>query len=300
MSIQSLNETYGIEGQLQFVAGPNGMPHIEINTPKAQALISVYAGQVLAYKPVGQSEDLLFLSEKAYYQAGKAIKGGIPICWPWFGADPLGQGRPAHGFARNNDWNVIETGLLDDGTVTLGLRLNQTEATQALWSEQAELSIEIQVGDCLRIALLTHNKGQTAISITQALHTYFRIGEIARTRVSGLDGCRYIDKANDGRIVEQQADVTIEAEVDRIYETVPSSLVIHDDALGRKIKIHSEGNDTAVVWNPWIAIAQEMADLNDDDYQRFICVETTNAADDVVEVAAGEVYRLSAEYCVSS
>lgn len=297
MNIEQLNVDFAIAGQLTFVEGKGGLPCIEISNGHADALVSVYAGQVLSFTPKGAS-DLLFVSDKAYYQEGKAIKGGVPICWPWFGADPEDKGRPAHGFVRNRMWNVLATATTDDGATRVTLGLESTPEIMEIWPQSFTLALEITVGKTLQLALVTRNTGEQAFNITQALHTYFAVGSIAQTSIAGLEGVQYIDKAAGagGAIRQQDGAVSIGAEVDRVYTGVPATLTIVDSAMQRNIRITSGGNKTAVVWNPWAEIAASMGDLQDDDYLRFVCVETANAADDVVEVPAGGEFRLEAEY----
>lgn len=297
MTIEQLNTQFGIVGQVEFIAGNGGLPMIQIKTTKAKALISIHAGQVLSYQPAGEAEDVLFLSAKAYYQDGKAIKGGAPICWPWFGADPEGKGRPGHGFVRNRGWNVVATEALSNGDIKVTVGLDDTPETQAIWPYAFSLRQEIVIGDSLSLSLITRNTGKEKFTITQAFHTYFKVGGIAQAKVLGLNGCDYLDKAGGSNTQKHQTgDVTIGAEVDRIYLNVGNTLTIDDAALNRRIQITSQGSKTAVVWNPWEKIAKDMADLEDDDYKRLLCVETTNAADDVVEVAASGECRLVANY----
>jgi glucose-6-phosphate 1-epimerase len=299
MNIEQLNAKYSIAGQLEFVAGKGGLPMIQIKNAKTQALISIHAGQVLSFQPNGESEDVLFLSSKAYYQDGKAIKGGAPICWPWFGADPEGKGRPGHGFVRNRSWNMVATEALANGDIKVTVGLDDTPETQAIWPHSFSLRQEIIIGDSLNLSLITRNTGKEKFSITQAFHTYFKVGDITRAKVLGLAGCDYLDKIGGGSVQKHQTgDVIIDAEVDRIYLNVGNTLTIDDSALNRRIQITSQGSKTAVVWNPWEKIAKEMADLEDDDYKRLLCVETTNAANDVVEVSSGEECKLSANYRV--
>ena len=299
MNIEQLNNQYKITGQLEIIAGKDGLPMIQIKNAKAQALISIHAGQVLSFQPNGESEDVLFLSSKAYYQDGKAIKGGAPICWPWFGADPEGKGRPGHGFVRNRPWSVVATEALSNGDIKVTVGLDDTPETQAIWPHAFSLRQEIIIGDSLNLSLITRNTGKEKFSITQAFHTYFKVGDITRTKVLGLAGCDYLDKTGGGSVQKHQTgDVIIDAEVDRIYLNVGNTLTIDDSALNRRIQITSQGSKTAVVWNPWEKIAKEMADLEDTDYQRLLCVETTNAANDVVEVAPGNQCRLIANYQV--
>jgi glucose-6-phosphate 1-epimerase len=291
---------FEIENELQFVDIEHGFTYIEINNAKAHATISTYSGQVLSYRPKSQKDDLLFVSDKAYYESGKAIKGGIPVCWPWFGADPDDQGRPAHGFVRNRQWEVSGSESLADGSTKVVLGLADSEETREIWPHPFKLNIEITVGDSLGVALVTHNNGDENVTISQALHTYFYVGDIGKVRVLGLDGVEYLDKVDDFAEKTQSGPITINAEVDRIYKGVSGELVIEDESLGRKIRIASSGCSTAVVWNPWSEIAASMADLNDDDYRKMICVETANAGPETVEVAAGSSYRLEAVYTIES
>ncbi|MEM6518178.1 MAG: D-hexose-6-phosphate mutarotase [Cyanobacteria bacterium P01_C01_bin.70] len=296
MDLAQLNQEYGLAGQITFVEGKGGFPYIEVANDQATALISLYGGQVLAFQPTAASHGLMFVSENAYYQTGKAIKGGAPICWPWFGPDPKGQGRPNHGFARSRLWQVKSTQALPSGATQVILGFSYSNDTRELWPYEFELSIEITVGRVLELVLVSGNLGDRPFDITQALHTYFAVGDITQTQVLGLDGTTYIDKVDDQKTKSQAGAVAIASEVDRIYQGVPSELTIQDDALDRQIRITSTGSQTAVVWNPWIEVSAKSGDLTDDAYQHFICVETTNAADDVVTVPAREEYRLAAIY----
>ena len=298
MNIEQLNTIHGIAGELAFVPGKGAGPWIEINNGQARAVISVYAGQVLSYRPHGEPEDVLFMGGKAYLEAGKAIKGGIPVCWPWFGPDPLGRGRPAHGFVRNRLWSVVATENTAAGATRVTLGLRDTQDSRVLWPYRFDLNIEITVGDRLGVKLVTRNTGDQIITISQALHTYFRVADIHRVKVLGLEDTDYLDKAGSGERKTQIGAVSVAEEVDRIYLDVRPELLIDDEVFQRRIGISSGGNKTAVVWNPWAKIAAEMGDLEDDDYQRFICVETTNAAEDVVHVPVNGEYHLSAVYRV--
>ena len=299
MNLVELNERFGLTDQLEFVEGKGGLTIAVIKNKFATAVVSLYAGQVLSYRPANSNADLMFLSEQAYYQNGKAIKGGVPVCWPWFGPDPEDKGRPAHGFARNSEWGVVETGANSDGTTRLVLELKLNDTTRALWQGDIVARLEIEVGTSLKLNLITENLGKETIKLTQALHTYFNVGDIAKTSVNGLENKTYIDKVDDSKEKVQTDAVTINSEVDRIYNNVNNRLVINDTALNRKIYIESKGSNSAVVWNPWKKIAAGMADLGDEDYKRMLCVETTNAGHDIVSVAPGKSYSMTAEYSLS-
>lgn len=298
MTIAQLNSDYGLAGQLSFVEGPGGFPIIEIHNSLAQAKISIYGGQLLSFRPLDEAEDLLFLSPRAYYAQGKAIKGGSPVCWPWFGPDPEGKDRAAHGFVRNRLWQVRSTESLADGSTKVILGLGDSEETRAIWDYRFELAIAITLGKTAQLELITRNTGSAAFAITQALHTYFNVGDISQTTVLGFDGTQYIDKVDGGTEKAQAGAIEIGQEVDRIYQDVPSTASIEDGALGRRIKVDSVGSKTAVVWNPWAEISASSGDLEDDAYKTFVCVETVNAANEVIELAAGAEYRLVATYAV--
>lgn len=292
-SIAQLNADYAIDGQLEFVEGKGGLPMIAIDNGKAKALISVYAGQLLAFQPAGEPTDVMFLSDNAYYAEGKAMKGGSPVCWPWFGPDPADQGRSSHGFVRNRLWQVQHTAATDQGTKVI-LGLTDTDETRAIWPHAFKLSIEMTIGTMLNIELVTGNTGTQSFTITQALHSYFTVGDITQTKVIGLAGTDYLDKVDGGQQKHQTGEITIEQEVDRIYLNVPHTITIDAPALGRKITITATNSKTAIVWNPWAEIAAKMGDLAADEYQRFVCVETANAANEVIEVAPGGEYRMGA------
>ena len=298
MNLDELSQ-YEIDGELQFIEIEHGFIYAEINNARAHATVSTYAGQLLSYRPKDQQEDLLFVSDKAYYEDGKAIRGGIPICWPWFGPDPEKRGRPAHGFVRNQQWQVSGSESLADGSTKIILSITDNQATRTLWPHPFRLDIEITVGDTLKVELLTYNTGNDSITISQALHTYFRVGEIGKVSVLGLDGINYLDKTSDFDQKTQIGPIAISGEVDRIYTDVSGDLTIDDTSLKRQIAIASSGCSTTVVWNPWVEIAASMADLDGDDFLRMLCVETANVGPETVTIAAGGSYRLTAEYSIA-
>ncbi|MDJ0534607.1 MAG: D-hexose-6-phosphate mutarotase [Xenococcaceae cyanobacterium MO_207.B15] len=296
MAIEQLNADFGIANQLEFIKGKGQRPVIAIANNNAKALISIYGGQVLSFQPVTEPFDLMFVSEVAYYKEGKAVKGGVPICWPWFGPHPSNSALPAHGFVRNRVWNVLGTEATATGETKVILGLVDTEETKKIWSYSFELQLAIVVGKTLKLELTTRNTGNETFSITQAFHTYFAVGDINQVKVEGLENKTYLDKVAGGVEKQQQGTVEINEEVDRIYTNVPRKLVIDDPKFNRHISIVSEGSKTAVVWNPWIEISNKMRDLEDEAYLSFICVETTNAADDIITIAPNESKKLVVTY----
>jgi glucose-6-phosphate 1-epimerase len=298
MNIEQLNVDYGLADQLQFMLGKGRFPVIAIHNPHAQALISVYGGQVLSFQPTHAAEDLMFISQQAYYEAGKAIRGGTPICWPWFGSDPEEQGRPNHGFARDRLWQVKATETTPQKATKVKLELISTAETQGIWPYGFNLSIDITVDKTLNIELITYNTGDQPFALTQALHTYFKIGEIEQIKIHGLAERTYIDKVNGGIPKQQSGTMAFSTEVDRIYKNTPSTLRIEDPTLHRNIEIQATGSQTTIVWNPWAEKSAMFADLADGDYKNFVCVETANVANDAKNLQPGTKAHLSALYSI--
>lgn len=292
MDIDQLNIDYGIADQLTFVKGKGGLPFILISNHAATALISIYAAQVLSFQPTVEPEDLLFLSQKSSYEEGKAIRGGIPVCWPWFGPDPKDRDRPDHGFVRNGLWAVLATTAMADNETKVTLRFQQTIQSESYWQQPFILDLEISVGDTLTLKLVTRNTGDKAFSITQALHAYLHVGDINQVQILGLEDSDYLDKLDDSVQKHQSGAVTFLEEVDRIYTGTQNKWIIDDSSFNRQIKITATSNKTMVVWNPWEATSAKMPDLEPDDYEHFICLEAGNVDTDTVELLPGSEYNL--------
>lgn len=278
------------------VAGPGGLPVLEVNNPLARAQVSLQGAQVLSFQPHGQP-DWLFLSPRARFEPGQPIRGGVPVCWPWFGPDPGAQGRPAHGFARQRPWTLRQSADDSDGTTRLTLALSDDDATRALWPHAFELRLDIRVGRTLRLSLSTRNTGDTGFTITQALHSYFAVDHIDTVRVLGLEGSGFIDKLP-GAPAQGQATgeaLRFSGRLDRIYQPAPERLRILGAAGNQCLDLRSEGSRTAVVWNPGAELVATMADLGPHTHQRFVCVETANAGDDTITLPPGGQHRLTVE-----
>ena len=299
MAIDQLNIEYGIAGQLQFVKGNNGIPFILINNRSATSLISVYAAQVLSFQPAKECEDLLFLSPKSYYEEGKAIRGGIPVCWPWFGSDPNDLDRPDHGFVRNGLWATLATEATTDLETRVRLRFQKTIQSESYWQQRFTLDLEISVGNTLTLKLVTRNTGNQVFSITQALHSYLHVGNINQVQILGLEGSHYLDKLDNSVQKHQLGAVTVLEEVDRIYTGTQNELIIDDSSFNRQIRITSTSNKTTVVWNPGEQSSAKIPDLEPDDYQHFICVEAGNVDTDIVEISPGSEYSLLTNFKIT-
>ncbi|MDD2781239.1 D-hexose-6-phosphate mutarotase [Sulfuricurvum sp.] len=296
MDIETLNSRFSHAGYVTFKEGPEGFPIALITTPHATAAISVYGAHLLSYTFASDENDLLFLSEKAIFKEGTPIRGGVPICWPWFGPDPEGKGRSDHGLARTRMWSVVSSYLLKDQECSISFELSDSPETYVLWPHRFRLILKVTVGKSLTMELTTQNRGDSTFEITQALHTYFTVGDITQTKITGLEGFTYIDKTDESREKKEDTPIIIEAETDRVYPTDGGDIAIQDSALKREIHIVSEGSRTAVVWNPWIRVCEQKADLAMEDYKKMICVETANIGSDIISVQPRASYTIKAVY----
>jgi len=294
---QSLNSRFSL-AQLQFKE-TNGLIVVEIDNQHASASICLQGAHIMTWAPKGQ-KPVIWLSQDAKVAPGKSIRGGVPVCWPWFGPHASDAGFPGHGFARTVMWEMIGAKALKDGGTWVAFRLQPTDATRAQWPHPSELVLQVVIGKTLDIDLGTLNTGKQPITIGDALHTYFEIGDIGQTAIHGLDGIAYLDKVDGGAQKQQAGPVSIYQEVDRIYLNTDHDCVIEDTALQRRIRIQKLGSHSTVVWNPWIEKANKMGDLGPDGYRKMLCVESTNAANDTITLAPKAEHHLWVRYSVEA
>ncbi len=290
--VAGLNAHFAVPEHISFMDGPGGLAVADIKNGYATARVVLQGGQVAGYEPKG-AEPVLFVSGAAIYAAGKAIRGGIPVCWPWFGPHPTDATKPQHGFARSMLWSVDGTRVIHGDATQLQLVLVDSEATRALWPYPFGLRLIVTVGSELLVVLVMQNRGPDAFTCGSALHSYFRVSDVANITVDGLDGRSYIDKLAGGEHKLQAGPVTISEETDRIYLDTAGVCVIEDSGCQRRIRITAGGSRSTVVWNPWQAGARRMADFGDEEYTSMVCVETANASPDVVTVPGGGEHTLS-------
>ncbi len=282
-------ETSGIHVE----SGPGGLPAVRLSNDHGEVRVTLHGAHVLSYEPHGQ-KPILWLSQAALFQEGKAIRGGIPICWPWFANHPNDASKPAHGFARTSLWEV--TAARSDGeSRRLQLRLQDSEDSRALWPHAFVLSYEVMLEASLQVRLTVHNPSDEPFTYTGALHTYFGVSHISQASVEGLDGASYIDSLDDCQRKHQSGPITFAEEVDRIYTETKATCEVVDRTWQRRVVISKEGSQSTVVWNPWIAKSQRMGDFGDEEYQEMLCVETANAGPDKITVPPGGTHVLGVE-----
>ncbi|MFZ4768240.1 MAG: D-hexose-6-phosphate mutarotase [Roseimicrobium sp.] len=265
-------------------------PVIDIRHAAARAHVALHGAHLMEWTPSGHAP-VLYLSPQAMLQKGKAIRGGVPICWPWFGPSEQAAALPAHGFVRNRFWELAEASENNEG-VQLRLVMGDDEDTRRLWPHAFRLELEMRLGAELHLALKMTNTGAAPCTLTAALHTYLAVGDIRHVAVEGIDGAEYLDQVGAPCVRRQVGDVHFDGEVDREYATSEPVRIV-DASLNRVLSVASEGSGCTVVWNPWIDKAARLADLPDADYQRFVCVETANAWKDRVTLEPASSHILA-------
>jgi len=300
--INQLNQRFAVNSEnttLRFVDAESDIPRIVIQNRKAKALISLQGAHLLSWVPAGQS-DVLWLSEQAIFKQGKSVRGGIPICWPWFGAHETNDTLPAHGFARTVMWQVVKTEALSDDETMIVFRLDcryQDQAVSNMWSHAVSVEYTLIIGDSLTLSLKTHNHSDHAVLIGQAFHTYFNIDNIKDTQVCGLENKSYLDKPDNFKQKIQSGPLVVTNEVDRVFINTEDAVAIKNKS--RVITISKQGSCSTVVWNPWKDVAEKMGDMGEHGYRQMLCVESANAADDTRTIEAGASHQLSVNYQLS-
>lgn len=244
-----------------------GYPIFEIAHPTCTARVALHGAHVMSWKPVDE-EEVLYLSPEAVFREGKPIRGGIPVCWPWFNKHPADPDQPSHGLVRGRFWELLDA-FEDSSVVTLRFGIQV-----GIWNAE----VTVKAGEELDVVLESKNVSEVPILVSGALHPYLVVSDIGQVRVVGLDGCAYLDTVGEPEMRKQKGDVTFGGEVDRIYES-SSSILLVDDLSGRTILIEKSGSPSTVIWNPWVEKAAALGDLPDDDYRCFCCIEAAIAND---------------------
>ena len=298
---QQLNTQFGINGHLSFREDASGLIVAEISNARATASLCLQGAHLMTWQPRSQAVPVVWLSRDAKLAAGKSIRGGAPVCWPWFGAHASESSFPGHGYARTVPWQVVESGSEPNGATRLTLRLVESEKTHAQWKHACTLDLTVIVGETLRMEMTTENTGVSDFAIGEALHTYFQIGDIGAVRVKGLEGCEYWDKVGSSTLRKQVGAISFSGETDRVYINTAAECVIEDDKLKRRIHIAKSGSLSTVVWTPWTDKANKMGDMGQPDgWREMVCVESVNTMENVVKVAAGTMHTMIVEYRAES
>ncbi|MHB1188685.1 dihydroxy-acid dehydratase, partial [Thiobacillus sp.] len=295
---------FTIPGQVSFRTGAGGLMYADIDNHGGRATICLQGAHVVSFRPKAQHEPVVWVSDAAKFAPGKSIRGGAPVCWPWFGAHASEASFPAHGFARTVDWEVTGTRRRNDAKTEITLQLVDTPQTRAQWPHSTRLTLTVVVGDKLEMQLTTTNTGDVPVQIGEALHTYLHISDIGTVKVSGLEGSDYHDKVDHFARKTQSGAIGFNGEVDRVYVNTSADCVIVDAGLNRRIRIAKTGSQSTIVWTPWTEKAGKMGDMgrgkSGAGWREMVCVESANAMDNVVTVAPGETHSLAVTYSVEA
>ncbi len=301
VSLGALEARWGRTGAIRF-AERYGGPVALLQAGGASAVVALQGAQVLSYVPAQQSE-VLWLSPVARLGTGKAVRGGVPVCWPWFGPHPSDPAKPAHGFVRARPWSVTGSAATKNRSrLVLAYDASPKDASpksDADWPNRALAEIEVTLADTLTVSLSTENRGGIDLVLTQALHTYLAVGDIGAVTVAGLEGQRFIDQLAPGHMRMEQSPIGVACEIDRIYQESGGPVIVTDQKGARQIRIAKTGSRSTVLWNPWVEKSARLGDMGDEGYRHMLCVEAANAGNDTVTLAPGERHRLTTELSVA-
>ena len=294
--VAELDRRFRIPGVARVSAGNGGLPRVEITASLAQGEIYLHGAQVTSWKPAGNDE-VLFLSTQSHWQEGRAIRGGIPICFPWFRAKADNPRAPAHGLVRTTMWQ-LESMVEEQGRVIVSMGTESTAQTRHWSPAEFRLVHRVQFGSELHLELVCTNTGRSSLRFEEALHTYNRVAEVGRVRLEGLDTVRFLDNTDLNKEKTQHGEVLIKAPTDNAYLDTAGDIDLLDPAMRRQILLRKSNSATTVVWNPWRDGAARLEDLGEGEWQQFLCVEASNILGAAIDLAPGEEHTMAATLSV--
>ncbi len=283
-SAVELQKKFGMDG-VKFVQLNADVVLVKLQNAKGRAAVSLYGAHVVEFQPANE-KPVIFTSSQAVFTPGKAIRGGIPVCAPWFGKSAE-AGIPAHGYARISNWQVVEV-----AAEKLVMSLNHADLPTPYNDMMLDMEVEIKVSDKLEVSLKTVNAGMRDFKFSGALHTYFSVDELLKTQVGGFENVTYLNALTKESAV-QHGLVTASGEIDRIYADGGVTAVIHDNGNKRQIVVAKCGSASGVIWNPGPENAAKMSDFGNEEWHKMLCVEAANALADARVIKPGETHELT-------
>jgi glucose-6-phosphate 1-epimerase len=281
---------FAIGEQLKFVLHPSGLVQGTVNTDKCSGSFFLLGAHIAEFQPKSQTQPILFMSKEAIFKVGKPIRGGIPICFPWFGPNQDDTTAPPHGLVRTAVWDMLESSATASGVmVKLGYRC-----------APFRISLTAVFGETLDVTLDVSNEAATEEPCEVALHTYFHLGDARRATIVGLEKNEFRDQLTGKIHAATGTGIRFTEETDRIYRRSVPMVTIQDEANARSIHIRPRNSYSTVVWNPWIAKSQRMVDFGDNEFEKMCCVETANVAPHNWVIAAGQSESVGFEVSVSN
>jgi glucose-6-phosphate 1-epimerase len=291
-ALEALDRRCGIPGVARICKGNGGLPRIQITGSRAEGEMYLHGAQVTSWKPSGNDE-VLFLSTKSAWQEGQAIRGGIPICFPWFRAKADDPKAPAHGFVRTKTWQ-LESIVEEEPGVRVSMSTESDEQTRNWWPADFRLVHHVVFGPELTLELVCTNTGKTDLRFEEALHTYNRVAEVRNVRLRGLDTVHFLDNTESNMEKAQCGDVKIASATDNAFLGTQNDVDLIDPELRRHIRLQKANSVTTVVWNPWRDGAARLKDLGDGEWTQFLCVEAGNILAASVSLVPGEEHKMTA------
>ena len=293
IDIDSLEDKFSIEGELGFAELEYDLIYITVSNKYADADICLYGAHVTSFRPANQM-DILWMSPQSHFQEGFPIRGGIPVCFPWFGPHKTDTEKPQHGFARLMYWDVKETASLPTGETLIKLQLDSSEKTKEYWPYDFCAEMEIIVGAKLTMNFRVENLSDETFEYTSALHSYFTISAIENISIEGLAKTSYHNQLTGTDGFQEEEILKITEPTTRHYFNTEATCLIYDPVFRRAINVEKSGSKTTTVWNPGAEFCEKIGDLPDDSYHEFVCVETGNSYEDFVRLAPGETHETTA------
>lgn len=293
IDIDELDNKFSIEGELGFAQLENDLIFVTISNKYADADICLYGAHITSFKPHNTME-ILWLSPMSNFQEGIPIRGGIPVCFPWFGLHKTDPEKPPHGFVRLRYWDVIETVSKQNGETMIRLQLCSSDETKNMWPHDFCAEMSVNVGRKLTATLKLTNTSSEVFEFSCALHSYFTLSSIENITIEGLQNTKYHNQLQAGDFIQESTELSIEQAETRHYYDTESPVIIADPVFRRRIKIEKSGSKVTTVWNPGKETCAKITDLPDEAYQAFVCVETVNAFHDTIRLAPGEIHETSA------
>jgi glucose-6-phosphate 1-epimerase len=290
--VEELDRRLGIPGVAKIREGNGGLPRIQITGSRAEGEMYLHGAQVTSWKPAGHDE-ILFLSTKSRWQEGYAIRGGVPICFPWFRAKADDPKAPAHGFVRTRSWQ-LESIVEEKGGVCVSMSTESDEQTRRWWTAEFRLVHRVVFGSELTLELVCTNTGKTDLRFEEALHTYNRVADVGNVRLQGLDTVHFLDNTDSNTEKVQHGEVKIASETDNAFLGTQNSVDLVDPKLDRRIRLQKSNSLTTVVWNPWREGAARLKDLGDAEWTQFLCVEASNILSASVSLAPRGEHKMTA------
>ncbi len=288
-----LDRRFGIPGVARVVEGNGGLAMVEISAPAASGKMYLHGAHVTSWQPAG-AQEVFFLSPRSLFQDGKAIRGGVPVCFPWFGDKADDSHAPAHGFVRTKSWQ-LESIEQAGGTVSVSMSTESDDNTRKWWPFDFRLIHRATFGPELALELIMTNSGASPLRFEEALHAYYSVGDATKAHIAGLDGVHYLDKTDAFREKIQSGDLVIEAETDRVYLNIRHAVELIDPVLQRGITVAKEASRSTVVWNPWAEKARAISDLGEDEWKSMLCIEVTNVGQFAVNLGPGQRHTMMAQ-----